>query len=238
MVRSCGLGAFRLLARGDDYECPSCRGKFARFVRRPPELQCPGCRSLARHRVMILYLENETGLFTEPSRLLHLAPEPSAHRRFRACPTIDYLTGDIAPGPLVGHQLDARELPFADESFDYVLCSHVLALIPEDLQVMREFSRVLRPGGQAFVQIPVDPRRDVTYEDASIDTPAGRKEHFGWEESVRLYGTDVAVRLAVEGLEGESIAYGDTLPADLQRRYVLHADSPLRGGDVHRFVKS
>ncbi|OBK23079.1 SAM-dependent methyltransferase [Mycobacterium asiaticum] len=43
---------------------------------------------------------------------------------------------------------DARELPFADDTFDAVACFGALYLIPEPFRVAREMIRVLRPGGR------------------------------------------------------------------------------------------
>jgi len=55
---------------------------------------------------------------------------------------------DIHPGDLNG------ELPFADRSFDHVTCLEGLEHIENSQQAMREFARVLRPGGTVTVSIP------------------------------------------------------------------------------------
>ena len=51
-------------------------------------------------------------------------------------------------------QGDALHLPFADATFDRVICSEVLEHIPDDLGAMRELARVLRPGGTMAVTVP------------------------------------------------------------------------------------
>ena len=49
---------------------------------------------------------------------------------------------------------DALELPFADETFDRIICSEVLEHIPDDQTAIRELARVLRPGGSIAVTVP------------------------------------------------------------------------------------
>ena len=41
-------------------------------------------------------------------------------------------------------QGDINDMPFADESFDFVICSHVIEHVPNDRQAMKEIFRVLK----------------------------------------------------------------------------------------------
>lgn len=51
-------------------------------------------------------------------------------------------------------QGDARTLPFADRSFDGVLCSQVLEHVDRPETVVREMARVLKPGGVGLISVP------------------------------------------------------------------------------------
>lgn len=51
--------------------------------------------------------------------------------------------GNVTPA-----RADARELPYPDESFDAVVLVTVLGEIPDQLAAVREFARVLKPGGR------------------------------------------------------------------------------------------
>lgn len=47
--------------------------------------------------------------------------------------------------------MDARQLDFADASFDTVAAMHVLSVVPEPERVMAEVARVLKPGGEVVI---------------------------------------------------------------------------------------
>ena len=49
---------------------------------------------------------------------------------------------------------DVTKLPFADESFDIVICSEVLEHIPDHGKAIREIIRVLKPGKSLVVSVP------------------------------------------------------------------------------------
>lgn len=62
---------------------------------------------------------------------------------------------DLARFPNVSVvQGDAQHLPFADDSFDHVVCSEVLEHLPDDAAAVREIARVLKPGGTAVFTVP------------------------------------------------------------------------------------
>ncbi|MBI5562254.1 MAG: class I SAM-dependent methyltransferase [Deltaproteobacteria bacterium] len=58
-----------------------------------------------------------------------------------------------AKGAFVRADLNAP-LPFCAGSFDYVLCSESMQYLENHAALMREFSRVLRPGGSAVISTP------------------------------------------------------------------------------------
>lgn len=52
------------------------------------------------------------------------------------------------------HVMDGTRLEFADNSFDLVIASDVLEHIEDEATALREWHRVLRPGGQLLVFVP------------------------------------------------------------------------------------
>ena len=86
---------------------------------------------------------------------------------------------------------------------------------------MSEFFRVLRPGGWAILQVPVDSARSETFEDPSIDDPAERLRLFGQEDHVRIYGGDYVDRLREAGFTVTPDPYVKSLPSDQIDRFRL-----------------
>src|SRR5262245_9240348 len=115
------------------------------------EASCGVCGSMERHRLIWLYFQQRTNLFDgKPKCVLHIAPEWSIARALSKLAYLDYLSGDLNPS---GNQqrIDITDIPYPDDSFDVIYCSHVLEHVPEDRKAMAEFFRVLKPGGWAVL---------------------------------------------------------------------------------------
>ena len=69
-------------------------------------------------------------------------------------PAIDATETDVWLGPRVVLVCDAHDLPFADGSFDAVVCQAVLEHVLDPPRVVSEIHRVLAPGGLVYAEIP------------------------------------------------------------------------------------
>lgn len=166
----------------------------------------PGTLSLERHRLLWLYLKAETNFFTQPFNLLHFAPEQCFRKSFKKFKNLSITTTDIE-APQVDVKADICNLPFEANSFDVILCNHVLEHITDDEKAMSELYRVMKPGGWGIFQIPLDAARQKTYEDSGITTPEARAKAFGQYDHVRVYGMDFFERLSKAGFDVTAVDY-------------------------------
>lgn len=177
----------------------------------------PSTLSLERHRLLWLYLKNETDFFKAPKKVLHFAPEQAFYKRFRKQQNLDYTTTDLF-SPLADVKADICNLPFKDNEYDLILCNHVLEHIPDDIKAMQELYRVLKPGGMGIFQIPQDLKRETTFEDNTITDPKERAAIFGQYDHVRVYGRDYFNKLRGIGFRVVEEDYTNKItPQDVER---------------------
>ncbi|GAB2768102.1 class I SAM-dependent methyltransferase [Actinomadura fibrosa] len=211
--------------RGDNYTDPIDGKSFRKFLPYGYENQrenvlSPSTLSLERHRLLWLYLKEHTNFFTAPHKVLHFAPEQAFYKRFRKLENLDYTTTDLE-SPLADVKADICDLPFEDNSFDFILCNHVLEHIPDDEKAMQELFRILTPGGTAILQIPQDLNREGTFEDDSITDPKERAKIFGQYDHVRVYGRDYFDKLRSIGFKVEEVDLTSKMDSGLVDRYRL-----------------
>lgn len=211
--------------RGKKYTDPIDGNSYRKFLPYGYEkvrenVLAPGTLSLERHRLCWLYLQNETDLFTQPQKLLHFAPEQAFLKRFRKIKHLDYTTTDLN-SPIADVKADICNLPFDDNSYNFIICNHVLEHIPDDMKAMKELYRVLAPGGTAILQVPYDRDRNTTFEDDSITDPKERARIFGQYDHVRVYGMDYFEKLKATGFIVEALDYTSSFTEEQIDRYRL-----------------
>jgi SAM-dependent methyltransferase len=170
----------------------------------------PSTYSLERHRLLWLYLKNETSFFKAKLKVLHFAPESALMNQFKKLKNISYDTIDLN-SPIADIKADICDLPFLDNSYDLILCNHVLEHIVDDNKAIRELYRVLKKNGIGIFQVPIDYNRDTTFEDFSVTNKKDRNKLFGQYDHVRIYGLDFFDRLQKAGFSVEKCEYTSKL---------------------------
>lgn len=210
--------------KGDTYTDPIDGNSFRKFLpygysKQRKNALSPSTLSLERHRLMWLFLKNETSFFTSSKKIktLHIAPEQCFLKIFKKQKNLDYITSDLE-SPIADVKADICNLPFKDDSFDVVFCNHVLEHIPDDKKAMQELFRVLKKGGFGVFQIPQDMSRENTFEDASITDKEERTKIFGQYDHVRVYGRDYFNKLRSIGFKVDEVDYTQRItPEELDR---------------------
>lgn len=201
--------------RGDVVTCNCCGHSFKTF--RPlgygegPVGACWFCDSHPRMRMLKDYLTENMGQIFEGKKILHIAPEKPIYNWLKSMPNADYTAGDKRTAgyryPKEVIDLDITKPPYKDNTFDVVMCNHVLEHIKNDGQAMREIYRILRPKGIAILLIPIDKDLEHTIEEPEGQTLSDeeRAKAFGQFNHVRQYGLDYYDRLRSAGFEVEII---------------------------------
>jgi SAM-dependent methyltransferase len=132
----------------------------------------------------------------------------------------EYVTTDLNETADV--TADITDLPFPENRWDFIVCSHVLEHVGDDQAAMREFRRVLAPGGRALVMVPRN-LGTKTDEDPSITDAKERTRRFGQHDHVRIYGDDLEERLRTAGFDIIDEISPDAFPAEDVERYRLRS---------------
>ncbi len=162
---------------------------------------CPFCRSHDRERHLMLYFK-ALGMWEHfaGAAVLHIAPEKHISRAIESCSPASYVRGDLIPSREQVRKLDVMNLIEKSESYDFVICNHVLEHVPDDSKALSEIFRVLKKGGSAVLQTPYAAALHSTREnDPSVTTEAERLKFYGQEDHVRLYGIDLFERIRNAG---------------------------------------
>jgi SAM-dependent methyltransferase len=216
---------FAFFLRGKTYTDPIDGKSYRRFLpygyaKVRDNVLAPGTLSLERHRLFWLYLKNETTFFSAPLRVLHFAPEQAFVQKFKKQKNLTYTTTDLN-SPIADVKADICDLPFKDNSFDFIICNHVLEHIPDDIKAMQELYRVLAPSGTAIVQVPYDAKREITFEDNTITDQSERTRIFGQYDHLRVYGMDYFKKLSSIGFNVNALDYTSGISSDDIERYRL-----------------
>jgi SAM-dependent methyltransferase len=214
----------KFIYRGKKYYCPICERGFRRFLPGPDKIKnnskCPGCSSLERHRLLWLYLKDEMNIFNSKIKLLNIAPDYATQNKLKKLVNINYTSVDL-DSHLAMQKADLTNLPFEENMFNAIICYHVLEHIEDDSKAMSEILRVLRPGGWAILQSPIDTNREKTFEDFKITSPQERKKIFGQEDHVRIYGKDYSLRLKNAGFIVKEDDFINKLSETETQKFVL-----------------
>jgi SAM-dependent methyltransferase len=191
--------------RGRGFECNVCGKRLRKFVpTKTGDRMCPRCGSVSRNRRLWAIVHSD--FLAGRPKILEFSPSRCLYRAVKHQGSADYTGADYSGFFLADKRLDITRIDEADESYDLVICFHVLEHVENDMKAMSELYRILKRGGRSLIQTPFK-EGDVD-EDPEIVDPLDRMRRFGQEDHVRLYSVEgLSQRLAGNGFEVEVMEF-------------------------------
>jgi SAM-dependent methyltransferase len=211
--------------KGDAVKCNCCQKSFNAFLPfgNPPRLGalCPNCLSLERTRLLKFYLEDYFESHKN-ANVLHFAPEVALVKYLKAnCH--QYVSADISKH-VAEVVVDITQMQFRAETFDLILCSHVLAHVKEEALAIDEMCRTLKTGGKAILLTTIFDT-DQTTEDLTAITPQQKLERLGQEDIWRKHGRDFIQRLKRPGIVAQKLDYRSNMNDEKVKTFGLGMSS-------------
>jgi len=188
---------------GANYECNICNFKMSTF---PPSNGankiCPKCGCLSRTRKLWSLLETEVA----HKSILHFSPPKSISKKLKKIAKQNYITSDYEGEFQADKTYNIENIEVSSNSFDLIICYHILEHIENDSNAMSELYRILRPGGQCFLQTPF--KTGETFEDKNAKTPEERLKVYGQDNHVRIYSAiDLKRKLDKQGFSTQILTF-------------------------------
>lgn len=195
--------------------CPVCYSRFPNFLPLPTkyfevfhrlkvfysledfetlnvgQYSCPVCQCSDRDRLYALFIARFMSRPEgRPLRILDISPTPILQKLLRGLPNVHYRSADLC-SELADDKVDITDMRlYTDESFDFIVCSHVLEHVPDDAKAIAELYRVLAPGGGAILMVPILTTIRETDEDPDEKSVDERWARFGQDDHVRMYAKE------------------------------------------------
>ena len=164
------------------------------------EYLCPYCYAADRDRMIVLFISMLRSCMKDCINILEIAPSGALQKYlYKYWGETNYYTADLYMEG-VDYKVDIQDMvTIEDEAFDFIICSHVLEHVQDDMQAMQELNRILEPDGLGIVIVPLDLNRTDTDEEWGLPAEENVRR-FGQEDHVRAYcKKDYIVRLEKSG---------------------------------------
>ena len=150
---------------------------------------CPICQSMDRERMIALFLDMLKPEQGERLKVLQIAPSPALDKWLKAKEYIDYETTDLYMEG-VTFKSDIQDMYMVEkETYDIILCSHILEHVEDDRKAMRELNRILKMEGVCVFLVPLVIGLQDTDEEFGLSAEENWMR-FGQDDHTRLYGRE------------------------------------------------
>lgn len=178
--------------KGNNFYCNVCNSYLRLFKYYGPRdhlnFTCPVCNSFGRHRMMALILEKNLNSVTNIKKILHFAPELGLRNWLKKkFPQFIYRSSNL-DGYDSDLSLDLMNISLQSNSEHYVILSHVLEHVKDDISALKEIKRILVPQGKLFLQVPLSKNQKTIRK--YLNSKKDRFINYGQADHVRLFGKE------------------------------------------------
>jgi SAM-dependent methyltransferase len=196
-----------LFYSGSNYYCNVCGKKLKKFIPHNDDLICPRCGSLSRTRRLKAIIDLD---FSDPNiKILEFSPSRAFFRIMKKEKPF-YTASDLSGDFISDVSYNITNIPVHSDSYDLIICYHILEHVEPDIKAMSEMFRILTSNGIALIQTPF--KEGEIYEDFSIKDPHLREIHFGQNDHCRIYSIQgLSSRLKAVGFDVEIMHYSEEM---------------------------
>ncbi len=102
-------------------------------------------------------------------------------------------------------KLDIQSTGMPSDTYDVIICNHVLEHVDDYKVALNEFNRILAPGGFFICSFPMDPKVDIVDEDSSVKLAEDRLKFYGQKDHRRVFGMNADKILVKAGFKVKRI---------------------------------
>lgn len=169
------------------------------------ELSCSSCQSLGRHRQLALFLKS---LKLDGKNILHFSAEKQIKEIINKENPYNYLCVNKYPNKDEIY-CDIENIHFEENSFDIIICSHVLEHVNYE-SAISELKKIIKKNGCVLLMFPIIYQWEDTYSNPAIVEKKLRELHFGQFDHLHLFGKDIENKLNKNKFEVKKIiSYGE-----------------------------
>ncbi len=196
---------YYLFFKGKKFQCNICKKKLRKFISlNNNDSLCPYCGSISRSRRLWDLLNSE--FIKANISVLDFSPHRTIYRNLKKNNSISYTGTDLSGDFISDIKLDITNIDAKAETYDLIICYHILEHIEDDVKAMNELNRILKKDGICIIQTPF--KEGETYENPLIKTDKERIKHFGQKDHVRIYSVKgLKERLAKCGFKAEILNF-------------------------------
>ncbi|WP_019671575.1 class I SAM-dependent methyltransferase [Eudoraea adriatica] len=149
---------------------------------------CPYCSAHDRERHLYMFFDRiKLWEKISHSNILHFAPEKNLAEKIKSLNPKQHIRADFYPKQKNIEKIDATDIPYDNNTFDLLLCNHVLEHIPNYFKAIQEIFRVLKPNGIAILQTPYSKLLSRNLEEENINTDEQRHFFYGENDHYRVF---------------------------------------------------